>query len=40
MATVTINPKAIGFVLSQFKGMVLTFGQTEETLMLFISQVE
>lgn len=26
--------------VSQFKEMVLTFGQTEETLMLFISQVD
>ena len=26
--------------VSQFKEMVLTFGQTEETLMPFISQVE
>lgn len=34
------NYKAIGFLLSQFKAMVLTFGQSEETLMMFIGQVE
>lgn len=34
------NHKAIGFMLSQFKGMILTFGQSEETLVMFINQVE
>lgn len=34
------NSKAIGFMLSQFKGMVLAFGKSEETLMMFINQVE